>query len=478
MFFTNSFHKFFYLGPLYANQPPYSLKPNAKHIMSRTDTIFALATPPAKSGVAVIRLSGPLALTTLMGLCKLPSIESRHAHYASFYHPVTGELIDHGVAIFFKGPNSFTGEDVVELQLHGSIAVIDELNQILGAMPDLRPAGPGEFTHRAFLHGKMDLMEAEGLADLIDAQTSHQKSQALRQMEGELSGFYNELRTDIIRCLAHLEAYIDFPDEDIPEEVLTGLNEAINSVMAQITHTLADANRGQRLRDGITIAILGAPNVGKSSLLNRIAKRDAAIVSHRAGTTRDIIEIHLDIAGYAVTLIDTAGIHESSDDIEQEGIRRALERAGQADIKLVLFDGGNWPALDEQSKALMTGNSIAVINKCDLITKAERISNDAIATPLFISTQTGEGVDALLVQLQTHIIGYFSQGEGSFITRQRHRSLLASSLQSLEKAKTPLPLELKCEELRLAAQSIGEITGKIQVDDVLDVIFSSFCIGK
>ncbi len=445
---------------------------------SSTDTIFALASPPAKSGVAIIRLSGALALASLKTLCKLENIEPRRAYYASFFVPATEELLDRGVAIFFKGPHSFTGEDVVEYQIHGSLAVIRQFNTALANMPGLRLAEPGEFTRRAFLNGKMDLMEAEGLADLIDAETSQQKSQALRQMQGELSGFFDTIRTDIIRTLAHLEAYIDFPDEDIPQSVLTALTDDISAMEQIIADSLADQRRGERLRDGITIAILGAPNAGKSSLLNRIAKKDAAIVSHHAGTTRDIIEVHLDIAGYAVVLIDTAGIRESNDDIEREGIRRALQRAEQADIKLVVFDGGQWPSLDQASLDLVQDRAIIAINKCDLMKATSRIADERLKDAHFISSETGEGVDTLLTQLENHIVHYFSSGQSCTITRERHRLLLTEGLKSLGRAKSPLPLELKCEELRLAAQAIGKITGKIQVDDVLDVIFKSFCIGK
>lgn len=446
--------------------------------MSKTDTIFALTTAPAKSGVAIVRLSGPKAYACALTISHMTSLTPRHAHYASFYDPATEELIDNGLLLFFKAPHSFTGEDVIEMHLHGSMAVISQLHHVLNAMPELRVAEPGEFTRRAYGNGKMDLMEAEGLADLIDAQTSQQKSQALRQMEGELSHFFDTLRTDIIRSLAHLEAYIDFPDEEIPEEVLTGLSNDISAIQSSIKTALSDENRGERRRDGLTIAIIGAPNVGKSSLLNRIAKRDAAIVSQRAGTTRDAIEIHMDIKGYAAILIDTAGIHDSNDEIEQEGIRRAYDKAQNADINLVLFDGGQLPDIDSTSQKLLKDNSICIINKSDLIETPKAISTIGRHMPLLISTQSGEGINELLATLEKQIIHYFSATEHCYITRERHRSLLTQSMQSLEKAQKPLPLELKCEELRIAAQSIGEITGKIQVDDVLDVIFSSFCIGK
>lgn len=441
-------------------------------MMSR-DTIFALATPPGKSGVAVLRLSGPHSLPTLQQLSALEFVAPRRAYYVTL---TSGEkILDRGIALYFKAPHSFTGEDVVELQIHGSLAVIRELLDVLSHMKNLRPAEPGEFSRRAFANGKMDLMEAEGLADLIDAETSEQKTQALRQMRGELSQYYDGLREKITRALAHLEAYIDFPDEEIPESVIAELSGEIRALQSTIEYALQDKKRGERLRDGISIVILGAPNAGKSSLLNSIAKRDAAIVSARAGTTRDAIEIHLDICGYPAILVDTAGIRATSDDIEEEGVRRALERAEAADIRLVLFDGANWPSVDTASVGLLSGDAIAVVNKSDLIkTKGE----GALAEPVFISTKTGEGIDGLLTLLEDKIVTSFSSGTAPFITRNRHRALLSEAQAALGKSLKPAALELTCEELRQAALMVGKITGKIQVDDVLDVIFKQFCIGK
>ena len=264
----------------------------------------------------------------------------------------------------------------------------------------------------------------------------------------------------------------------VPESVLAELDGQIKDVAQMIQTALDDGRRGQRMRDGISIAILGAPNVGKSSLLNRIAQRDVAIVSHRAGTTRDAIEVHLDIAGYPVILVDTAGIRDSDDEIEQEGIRRAKARAEQADITLVLFDGSNWPNPDAMTLSLLSPQSIAVINKSDLLGNTRQETHPQIANPVFIAAQDGQGVDTLMALLRERIIQEFSLQNGSFITRERHRAMLQSSLTHLQKSLNPLPLELRCEELRLSAQYVGKITGKIQVDDVLDVIFSSFCIGK
>jgi len=432
-----------------------------------TRTIFALATPPGKSGVAVLRISGKQALATLELLSGRGGWQPNQFHRATLKQPHNTRIIDEAMAVYFKGPKSFTGEDVVELHLHGSLAVIREVLGVLETLPDIRPAGRGEFTRRAMLNGKMDLVEVEGLADLIDAETSEQKNQALRQMQGEMSRFYERLRHEIITTLAHLEAYIDFPDEEIPESVLEGMDGEVRGVMEIIASTLAQHADGERIREGISIVILGAPNAGKSSLLNILAKKEAAIVSHHAGTTRDMIEVHLEIAGYPVILVDTAGLRESDHEIEAEGIRRAIERAANADIKLVLFDGTVEP--DAASMALVDDEAIALFTKCDVVRHPR--------AGMAISTKTGEGIDDLLEALESRITERFS-GEGAIITRSRHRGLLNQSHGHLQRFFTVQELELKCEELRRAATLIGKITGKITVDDVLDVIFSQFCIGK
>ncbi|MDE3036972.1 MAG: tRNA uridine-5-carboxymethylaminomethyl(34) synthesis GTPase MnmE [Pseudomonadota bacterium] len=441
-----------------------------------SDTIFALATPPGKSGVAIIRLSGQQSLPALRRLSGLAPPAPRMAQYVTLCAQAGG-IIDRGLAIYFKSPHSFTGEDVVELHIHGGRAVIKELLDVLGAEDGLRPAEPGEFSHRAFVNGKMDLMEAEGLADLVDAETSAQKTQAMRQMQGEMSARHEDIRQRIVQALAYLEAYIDFPDEEIPESVLAQLAGNIKTLQSVITGALADHKRGERLREGISIVILGAPNVGKSSLLNAMAKREAAIVSAQAGTTRDIIEVHMDIAGYPVVLADTAGLRAAGDAIEEEGVRRALARAGEADIKLVLFDGSQPNVSDAPGLALMDESALAVVNKSDIM-----ILHDNILTfkqkPIYVSAKTGQGIELLLKAIEENILAFFSGGSTPFITRSRHRALLTDAADHLGRSLADIPPELKCEELRLAAQAIGKITGKIAVDDVLDVVFSQFCIGK
>ena len=440
------------------------------------DTIYALATMAGKSAVSIFRLSGPRSLAVLKLLSGAGDITPRHAHYLTFRSPHTQETIDQGLGIYFPKPHSFTGEEVVECQLHGSPAVIRHMLETLGQVDGLRPAEAGEFTRRAFINGKMDLMEAEGLADLIDSETSQQKSQALRQMQGGMSAHFETLRNDTIHCLALLEAYIDFPDEEIPESVLTALQASLIDLRGKIQSMLSDQRRGERLRDGINVVILGAPNVGKSSLLNAIARRDVVIVSHQPGTTRDMVEIHVDIAGYPVVFVDTAGLRDSDDEIESEGIRRALERSRSADIKLVLFDGAQWPQLDDASRQLLDEQSLAVITKGDLL--STRPHHPVVPDVHYISTHSGEGIDALLQQVEKRIVGDYASHTAQFITRTRHRAFLEAALAHIDASMHKPDLELRCEELRLAAQALGKITGKIQVDDVLDVIFRRFCIGK
>lgn len=428
--------------------------------MRLTETIVALATPHGKSGVAVVRLSGSKALAALQALSPCPAPPPRTAQLRTLTHPSTGEAIDRALVLYFNAPHSFTGEEVVELHVHGSRAVIHKLFACVCAVEGVRLADAGEFTRRAFVNGKLDLLEVEALADLIDAETEHQRVQALKQLSGTASQHYHALRESIIHALALIEAYIDFPDEDIPEATLQRFHHGLQSVTDQVTLLLADNGAGERIRDGFTVVILGAPNVGKSTLLNALAKRDIAIVSDLAGTTRDLLEVHMDIGGYPVTLIDTAGIREHAESIEAIGIARALQRAEHADIVLWLMDT---PCPAPRPDA------VPVLTKADLGTKAKDM--------LAISAQTGEGIDCLINIIKQRL-GTIVGVESPLITRARHRQHLELALTCLKRGQTPLPLELTCEELRLAAREIGKITGKIAVDELLDVVFSTFCIGK
>lgn len=433
-----------------------------------SSTIYALSTPPGKSGVAIIRVSGtstPLALQAL-GVSPLPA--PRMAKLVPLRAP-DGALIDRALVLYFSGPNSFTGEHVAEFHVHGGRSVIRAVLDSLAALPGLRLAEPGEFMRRAFLNGKMDLTAAEGLADLIDAETESQRRQALRLMQGDAAKFFDGLRSGILHALAYLEAYIDFPDEEIPPHVLSEIDLELEGLKASITRQLSMAKLGSTIREGVRVAIIGPPNAGKSSLLNLLAQRDVAIVSPLAGTTRDVLEAHLDIRGYSVTFVDTAGIREHQDEIEAEGIRRSLREAENADVRILLRDASSASATDEFSR-FEDERTLSVYNKSDLVKSS---------LPLAISVEHNTGVDQLLAALEKKIETFFPT-ESVYVTRERHRQHLFSALNYIDNyLKSPaLPLELKCEELRSAAHEIGKITGRISVDELLGHIFSSFCIGK
>jgi tRNA modification GTPase len=386
--------------------------------------------------------------------------------------PESGATLDDGLVLWFPAPRSATGEDVAEFHLHGSRAVLAAIMQALGRF-GLRLAEPGEFTRRAFLNGKLDLLQAEAIADLAAAETEAQRRQALRQLGGELGDIYRDWRDRLTRLLAHLEAAIDFPDEDLPPEIEDRILGEAEGLVREIERHLADGHRGERLRDGIDVAIVGPPNAGKSSLLNRIARRDAAITSPVAGTTRDVIEVAIDLAGYPVVLADTAGLRDGGDAIEQEGKRRAVQRAAQAEIRLFVFDVAH-PAGAAGASAWPGADTILVANKIDLL----RPAGTALPpTALPVSALTGEGIDGLLTVLGERVAQSY-RIEAPVLTRARHRQALEEAAASLRRSfSTDLP-ELSAEDLRLALRSLGRITGAVDVEDLLDVIFRDFCIGK
>jgi tRNA modification GTPase len=444
-------------------------------------TIFALSTPPGKSGIAVIRISGSLATESLKAFgADIPKV--RVATLRQLHH--NHQLIDKALVLYFKAPESFTGEDMVEIHCHGGRAVTKQLLDILSSLPEFRFAEPGEFTRRAYGNGKMDLTAAEGLADLIAADTEAQRKQAMHIMQ-DAAGFYEKMRQNVLHSLAFLEAYIDFPDEDIPAEVLKQIEEEVKAATKLIAAQLKDNQASEKIREGIYITILGAPNVGKSSLMNLLAKRDVAIVSSIAGTTRDVIEVHLDIKGYSVILADTAGIREHAEEIEREGIRRSFERAKAADIRIVVLDAeevasGQWP-VTRNIESLITDHgsqaTIILINKSDLAAPEPAPINGIM--PILFSAKERTGMSELMGAIEHRLMAIIP-AEPSFITRSRHRVHLKAALKHLEDylASPGRGLELKCEELRRAATEIGRITGKITADEVLGQIFSSFCIGK
>jgi tRNA modification GTPase len=449
--------------------------------MPAADTIFALSSARGKAGVSVFRISGPLAAEAIRLLTGGDVPAPRTAVLRTLRDP-QGDEVDRALVLWFRAPASFTGDDTAELHVHGSRAVIDALTQALSAQPGLRPAEPGEFTRRAFDNGKLDLTAAEGLADLIAAETVEQRRLALRHMQGGLRGLADKWRADLVRAGAHLEACIDFPDEEIPSGLLEGVAATVAALKADITSHLTTTRRGEIIRDGFTIAIIGAPNVGKSSLLNALARRDVAIVSATPGTTRDPVEVHLDLAGYAVTLIDTAGLRETDDAIEGEGIRRTRLRAEAADMRLVvatcLGDG-----LDSRVTQEIQEHDVLVLNKQDLA-PGQAIPQLNIPAPVFsLSAHTGQGLDELIDWLTEQVVARTATPETIPLTRARHRYALEAVTRNLDRfignlGEPGAGIDMLAEDLRMAARELGKLTGRIGVEDYLDVIFRDFCIGK
>ncbi|NVK33572.1 MAG: tRNA uridine-5-carboxymethylaminomethyl(34) synthesis GTPase MnmE [Rhodobacteraceae bacterium] len=447
------------------------------------DTIFALSSGAVPSGVAVIRLSGPDVRKAVESLCgSVPP--ARQACVRKLKDPLSGDLIDEALVLFFEGPASFTGEDVAELQCHGGRAVVARILSVLSDMRNLRPADPGEFTRRAFHNGRMDLTEVEGLADLIASETEVQRQQAVRQMGGGLGQLYDAWRGKLIHMRAMIEADFDFADEeDVPGSVADQVWGEASDLVSEIEDHLIRSKSGERLRSGLQVVLMGAPNAGKSSLMNAIAGRDVAIVTDEAGTTRDALEVHLDLQGYPVTLVDTAGLRETSGVVEQEGIRRARARGAEADLILWAREqdgpGPYDPVAGLKSDTELKIPVWTVETKADLETLPER---DSSGTTVVIpsSTVTSTGMDGLLSKLSDFVKETISIGEAPLATRQRHRHHLDQCVSFLRQGiqQSHLPDELRAEDLRRAADMLGRITGRIDVEDLLDVIFRDFCIGK
>jgi len=396
----------------------------------------------------------------------------RVARHVRFRDPESREELDDGVALWFPAPHSVTGEDVAEFHVHGSRAVLAAVMAGLSRR-GLRLAEPGEFTRRAFLNDKLDLTQAEAVADLAAAETEAQRRQALRQLDGHLGGVYRGWGERLLRLLAHLEAAIDFPDEDLPPEIEAEVAAGTRAMAEEIAAHLADGHRGERLRDGIAVAILGPPNAGKSSILNHLARREAAITSPIAGTTRDVIEVAIDLAGYPVVLADTAGLRDSADVIEQEGLRRALKRAEEAELRLFVFDATR--PEDAQGAAAWPGpDTLLVANKIDLASGRDA---PPLARAIPVSALTGEGLPKLIAALSSRVARSYD-GTAPALTRARHRQALETALAGLRRSLAADLPELRAEDLRLAWRSLGRITGRVDVEDLLDVIFRDFCLGK
>jgi len=442
-------------------------------------TIYALSSGPGTSGIAVIRVSGKQTREVIkqITLTKLPP--PRMAVVKKFNKNGIKKLIDEGVMIWFPGPNSYTGEDLAEFHVHGSIAVIEAMHLAISKVKNCRLAEPGEFTKRAFQNGKINLLKAESIADLISSETEIQRKQALAIMNGRSAVKFNLWRSRLKKILSNIEAKIDFPDEDLPKNVISEIQKISNNVLREIKKTLNDEKVGERIREGFKIAIVGPPNSGKSSLLNYLSKRDAAIVSEIAGTTRDVIETHLNLDGYPVILSDTAGIRKSKNEIEKKGIKIALKRAEDADLRLVILSAKNVDFTNEL-RGLLSKNAILVINKSDLI-KEKPIKKYKNYDHVLISVKKDLNLNTLIKKVKSKLKSKFLSNEDVLITRERHRQNLvdcAHHLQNFKEKESLKDFDKAAEDLRLATRHLGMIVGKVGVEELLGSIFNDFCIGK
>jgi tRNA modification GTPase len=442
-------------------------------------TIYALSTGPGISGIAVIRISGENTKKVIKLLTGKDIPKPRVATLRKINKINTSELIDEGIILWFPGPESYTGEDMAEIQVHGSKAVVDALHTSISDIENCRLAEPGEFTKLAFQNGKINLLKAESIADLISSETEIQRQQAIKIMNGKSSDQFNFLREKLLKILSHVEAKIDFPDEDLPNEILKEIKKSSEDVIKNIEKILNDQKVGEIIREGFKIAILGPTNAGKSSLLNHLSNRDVAIVSEIAGTTRDVIETHLNIDGYPVIFSDTAGIRESKNEIEKKGIKLSLNRAEEADLKLVVVDAKNLDFTDVL-KGLLKENAILVINKSDLLTedidpKIKKLDH------VLISIKENLNIDELILKIKNNLKNKFITSDDILITRERHRQHLEQCLEHLKnfnKKNEVEDFDKAAEDLRLATRHLGMIVGKVDVEEILGSIFNDFCIGK
>ena len=442
-------------------------------------TIYALSSGPGTSGIAVIRISGKEVKSVIKTLTGKSVPKPRKASLRKIKKINTSELIDEGIIIWFPGPESYTGEDMAEIQVHGSKAVIDALHFSISQIENCRLAEPGEFTKLAFQNGKINLLKAESIADLISAETEIQRQQAIKIMDGKSADQFNFLREKLLKILSHVEAKIDFPEEDLPNHILDEIKNSLDEVINKIKKILNDQKVGERIREGFKIAILGPTNAGKSSLMNHLSNRDVAIVSEIAGTTRDVIETHLNIDGYPVIISDTAGIRDSKDEIEKKGIKLSLNRAEEADLKLVVVDAKSLDFTDVL-KGLLDENAILVINKSDLLEKD--IDPEIKKTNhVLISIKENKNIEELILKIKNNLKNKFISSDDILITRERHRQHLQQCLDHLNNFNQKKEIEdfdKAAEDLRLATRHLGMIVGKVDVEEILGSIFNDFCIGK
>jgi tRNA modification GTPase len=442
-------------------------------------TIYALSSGPGISGIAVIRISGQETSNVIKYLTGKNVPKPRVATLRKINKTYTSELIDEGIILWFPGPESYTGEDMAEIQVHGSKAVIDALHTSISKIENCRLAEPGEFTKLAFQNGKINLLKAESVADLISSETEIQRQQAIKIMNGKSADQFNLLRKKLLKILSHVEAKIDFPDEDLPNNILEEIKKSCDDVLINIKKILDDQKVGERIREGFKIAILGPTNAGKSSLLNHLSNRDVAIVSEIAGTTRDVIETHLNIDGYPVIVSDTAGIRDSKNEIEKKGIKLSLNRAEEADLKLVVVDAKNLDFTDVL-KGLLDQNAILVINKSDLL-KGDIDPEIKKLNHVLISIKENLNIDELILKIKNNLKNKFITSDDILITRERHRQHLEQCLEHLKnfnKKNEVEDFDKAAEDLRLATRHLGMIVGKVDVEEILGSIFNDFCIGK
>ena len=440
--------------------------------------IYDLSSGRGPSGIAIVRISGSETLKICQNLTKSKDIKSNEVNFCKFYNPNNGNVIDpEALLLWFPGPNSYTGEDLAELQIHGSNAVINALLRVLSEQKNCRLAEPGEFTKIAFQNDKIDLLKAESIGDLIHSETELQRQQAVKLVQGNASNYYNDLREKIIKSLAFIEAKIDFAEEDLPEKVLKDAHKSIKEIHSEITKIIQDNKVGEKIRDGFRVSITGEVNAGKSSLLNLLSKREVAIVSDEAGTTRDVIETYLNLDGYPVILADTAGIREAKNEVEKKGISLALGKSKEADLNIIVIDNSS-KKINKEIQDMINRDTIIFLNKSDVLDKQNHKFN---VDTVLASVKNNKNIDKLINLIKAKLSKKFTSNNSALITRERHRVKLNDCLKEIDKflkKDQNKDLELAAEDLRMATRHLGSIVGKVDVEEILGSIFKDFCIGK
>ena len=440
--------------------------------------IYALSSGRGPSGIAIVRISGSETLKICQNLTKSKNIKSNEVNFCKFYNPNNGNVIDpEALLLWFPGPNSYTGEDLAELQIHGSNAVINALLRVLSEQNNCRLAEPGEFTKIAFQNDKIDLLKAESIGDLIHSETELQRQQAVKLVHGNASNYYNDLKEKIIKSLAFIEAKIDFAEEDLPEKVLKDAHKSIKEIHSEITKIIEDDKVGEKIRDGFRVSITGEVNAGKSSLLNLLSKREVAIVSDEAGTTRDVIETYLNLDGYPVILADTAGIREAKNEVEKKGISLALGKSKEADLNIIVIDNSS-KKINKEIQNMINKDTIIFLNKSDVLDKQNHKFN---VDTVLASVKNNKNIDKLIDLIKAKLSKKFTSNNSALITRERHRIKLNDCLKEIDKflkKDQNKDLELAAEDLRMATRHLGSIVGKVDVEEILGSIFKDFCIGK